>query len=180
MKHRRLIEWWRLLLRDTATATPASSKALVMFGEWYLIFTLQNILKFSCWKCRAVVTEWSIWHISISLLKNMPNNCFKRLYLIIKCSKHLWPAAVNLASSHICVVCMCGVDHDLLICPVHRHVLRAVVCYYHAEHESPQSKREGQTWSGPVHLHEPRYQWGGWPAWGAAQSMWTFLSFIRC
>lgn len=28
-KLRRLIEWWRLLLSDTATATPGSSKALV-------------------------------------------------------------------------------------------------------------------------------------------------------
>lgn len=31
----------------------------------------------------------------------------------------------------------------LLVFPVHRYMLRAVVCHHHAEHEPPQSKREG-------------------------------------
>lgn len=35
-----------------------------------------------------------------------------------------------------------------------RHLLRAVFCHHHAEHQSPQSQCQGQAHSGEVHLHE--------------------------
>lgn len=49
-------------------------------------------------------------------------------------------------------------------------MLRAFFCHNYAEHEPPQSQRERQTWSGPLHLDEPRDQRGGRPTRGAAQS----------
>lgn len=116
VKPRRLTEWWRLLLRDTATVTPASSRAPVTRLTITLLF-----MKWCSSPRQSLKPSW-------------------------RCSRPCLP-------------------------PVRRHVLRAVVCHHHAEHKPPQPKREGQTWSGPLYLDEPRHQRGGGLARGAAQSM---------
>ena len=55
------------------------------------------------------------------------------------------------------------------VCFYLRHVLRAVFCHHHAEHQPAQPKRERQAPCGALHLHEQRHQRGGRPARGAAQ-----------
>lgn len=58
-------------------------------------------------------------------------------------------------------------EADFLLCPC-RHLLRALLCYHHAEHQPAQPQRQGQAHGGALHRHEPRHQRRGGPARGAA------------
>lgn len=50
-----------------------------------------------------------------------------------------------------------------------RHLLHPVLCYHHAEHQSSQSKCEGQARRGTIHLHEQRHKRRRRLAWRSAQ-----------
>lgn len=53
-----------------------------------------------------------------------------------------------------------------------RHLLHPVFCHHHAQHESPQPQREGQTQSAEIRLYEQRHQQRGGSAHWAAHGQW--------
>lgn len=53
--------------------------------------------------------------------------------------------------------------------PSCRHLLCAVVCHHHVEHQPAQPQRQRQAPCREIHLHEQRYQRGRRPARGTTQ-----------